>query len=65
MIIDVPYEFGQMFYIKTDTEQFERQLVGVQIVPNGVLFELAFGERTSKHYEFELSLEPDSVKRTR
>jgi len=65
MIIDVPYEFGQMFYVKTDAGQFERQLVGVHIVPSGILFELAFGERTSKHYEFELSLEPDSVKRTR
>lgn len=65
MIIDIPHSFGDMFYIKTDSEQLERQLVGVHLSPSGYLFELALGERTSKHYEFELTKEKDTVKITR
>lgn len=65
MIISIPYEFGQMFYVKTDIEQNERQLVNVIVAPTGLLFELAFGERMSKHYEFELTLEPNQVKKVK
>jgi len=65
MIIDVPYNLGDMFYIKTDVEQNERQLVSFHVTPTGLLFELAFGERLSKHYEFELTLEPNQVKKVK
>lgn len=63
MIVDIPYEWGDSFYVKTDSEQSERQLVAVKASPFGLIFYLACGERTSEHYEFELTQEPNTVKR--
>lgn len=65
MIISIPYEWGDTFYIKTDIDQYERQLVAIKASPFGLIFSLAFGERVSDHYEFELTKEKDTVKITR
>lgn len=57
MMIDNKYEIGDIAYLKTDDEQLPRIVIGISIVPNGLLYRLSFGATDSSHYDFEISTE--------
>lgn len=54
MIIELSWTWGKILYLKTDTDQKCRMLVGAMHRPSGVMFELACGGSTTWHYAFEI-----------
>lgn len=66
MVIDNRYEIGQTVYLKTDSEQLQRIVYGIQLFRGGeLLYMLASGTITSNHYEFEIIETEDVVIKTR
>lgn len=62
MILSVPWEWGKILYIKTDSEQKPRQLVAVLHLPgNRTTFQLSCGTGNSWHYDFEISEEVNTL----
>lgn len=62
MTISIPYDWGDVVYIKTDQEQKPRQVCQIRVMPfNCVIYVLSCGSATSEHYEFEISKEKDLV----
>lgn len=57
MVIDNKFEFGQVVYLKTDTDQLPRIVSEYRVCPTGIIYVLSCGERTSNHYDFELTSE--------
>lgn len=56
-------EWGDIFYIKTDTNQAEGALVGIVYLPGGALkFRLSFEGEVFEVYDFEASKERDQLK---
>ncbi len=54
--VDIPFDFGEIVYLKTDTENRPRILVGVKLcADNGILLELNQGTSTCWHYLIELT----------
>ena len=50
-----PPDIGDIVYLRTDPDKFERLVTTFKVEPSGmVLYELAFGDKKSNHYEFEL-----------
>ena len=52
MVIDNKFEIGDTVYLKTDAEQLPRLICGFMVSPNGLLYELAQGKETSRHFDF-------------
>lgn len=66
MIIENKFEIGETLYLVTDEEQNKRLCTAIVICPdNSLLYEVISGTSASKHYEFELSREPDIAMKTR
>lgn len=63
MKIDNKFEIGQSVYLKTDIEQLERIVFAIYVQQSGLLYELALAERTSKHFDFEITAEVDVLKK--
>lgn len=59
MIIDNKFNLGDSVYIKTDSEQKIRMVIGISIRPSGILYELNCGDRSSYHYQMEVSENKD------
>ena len=57
--IKVAYLIGEKCYVKTDPEQYQRLIVGYQILPNSIVYICSFCNTTSNFYEVELSREQD------
>jgi hypothetical protein len=57
MVIDNKFEIGQTVYLKTDTEQLMRIITGLTVRATSIVYELSIGERTSNHFDFEISEE--------
>ena|GEM_PF-5615040 len=54
--IDIPYDFVDILYLKTDTNNLPRMLVGVKICADrGLLLELNQGTTTCWHYLIEVT----------
>jgi len=65
MVIDNKYDIGEILYLVTDEEQKKRLCTAIVICPdNSFLYEVISGTSASKHYEFELSREPDIAMKT-
>lgn len=61
--IKTDLEFGDIFYLKTDPDQFEHELVGVLFLPgNAIKFLLEYGGDTIQVYDFQCSKERDPNK---
>lgn len=61
--IKTDLEFGQIFYIKNDPEQFEHILTGIKIVPpNQIKFILSYLGEQTELFDFECSSEIDKIK---
>ena len=54
-ITDNKYEIGQLVYLKTDTEQFQRIVTAITLRETGIIYELSCGEKVSCNYEFEIT----------
>jgi hypothetical protein len=56
MVIDNKYELGQIVYLKTDVEQFQRIVTMIKACADGGLYyQLSFGKECSDHYEVEIT----------
>ncbi len=63
MIIDTSYNFGDIVFLKTDPDQYERMVYKIIIYPNGsIMLGLSFGATNSEHYDFEISSQKDLMK---
>lgn len=49
------YKIGDIVYLKTDKEQLERMIYGYTIFPTHIVYNLAQGQDTSGHFNFELT----------
>lgn len=56
MVIDNKYDFGQVVYLVTDSEQQARIIQSFEVYKNGeILYKVGCGATASYHYDFELS----------
>ena len=62
MTINNVFDIGDSVYLKTDPEQLERIVYGIEIRVTGLLYSLCCGVSTSNHYDFEISKDKDVVK---
>lgn len=61
--IKTDLDFGQIFYLKSDPDQFEHRLVGVEFLPgNAVRFRLSCMGEECQVYDFEASSVIDQAK---
>ena len=63
-VIGNEFEFGDIVYLKTDSEQRQRIVFKMIVYPNEILYELACGTTTSVHYTFEISKEVNVLMQT-
>jgi hypothetical protein len=59
MLIEPKYNIKDFVYLTTDTEQKKRIVVGILIQETRILYELASGDISSYHNDFEISKEKD------
>jgi hypothetical protein len=55
MVIDNKYDLGQIVYLKTDVDQLQRIVSAITQRQGGIIYELCQGEKTSSHYDFEIT----------
>lgn len=58
------FNIGDSVYLKTDPEQVERLVTGVNIRQNGISYALSYLTNESYHYDFEITKERDIIKAT-
>jgi hypothetical protein len=63
MLIENKFNIGDTVYLKTDTDQNERIVTGLNIRLNSISYALSCGENESYHYEFEISKEKNILKK--
>lgn len=62
LILENIYNIGEIVYLKTDSDQHARVVTAIKIFPNNeMMYELSCGERSSLHYEFEISKEKELI----
>jgi len=60
IIVRCKYDYGQIVYVRTDVDQYPRQIIGVQgTADGGMLIKLSTDGDISWHYDCELSSEKD------
>lgn len=65
IVIDNKYNLGEVLYLVTDRDQLKRIVTGIVYCPdNSILYEVINGTLASKHYDFELSRELDTIMKT-
>lgn len=57
MVIDNKFEIGDVVYLKTDRDQYERIITGIKILPIGIIYRVSLGVGENDHYEIELTAE--------
>jgi hypothetical protein len=57
LVIDNEHDFGDIVYLKTDSEQKPRIVFAIKVYKSDILYELACGTVTSLHYGFEITKE--------
>lgn len=60
----IKYSIGQTVYLRTDADQLERLVTGINIRPNGISYALTNGTNESYHYDFEITFDRDIIKAT-
>jgi len=55
--IEPKYGWGEIVYVKSDSDQTPYQVVGYKIVPKGFVYVLQCDQSTYTAYDFELSTE--------
>ena len=59
---EAKYTNGDMVYVKTDLDQYERMITGVHFRPHGINYSVSFGDHETAHFEIELSSKKDTNK---
>ena len=60
----IKFSIGQTVYLRTDADQLERLVTGINIRPNVISYALTNGTNESYHYDFEITLDRDIIKAT-
>jgi hypothetical protein len=47
-------KIGQIVKLRTDPENLDRICTGISVRKNSISYDLAFGDKSSWHYEFEI-----------
>ena len=55
MVIKTIFNIGDIVYLKTDPDQYERIIVGFEITTRGLMYILNYISSQSYHYEFEIT----------
>lgn len=63
MKINTRYDYWEMVYLKTDTDQSERMVTGIRLLPGAVIYTLSLGNASSEHYEQEITATANVVKK--
>lgn len=62
IIVKIKFSIGTIVYIVTDDRQTKRIVTAIIVCPDdSLLYEVNCGTITSRHYDFELSEEIDTV----
>jgi hypothetical protein len=59
MVIDNKFNIEQIVFLKTDPEQLPRIVYSIQVLKDGLMYQLACGIQASWHTVFEISAEKD------
>lgn len=62
-MIKPKFEIGKPIYLKTDSDQEEHILTGYTVRPGVIIYLTSLYKTESPHYEFELTAEPDPLKK--
>jgi hypothetical protein len=63
MNVNNTFKIGQTVYLKTDPEQYEHIITGIMVRTSGLVYELSFCDKTTDHYEFEITADIDNDKK--
>ena len=55
MTIENKFEIGQIVYLRTDKEQYQRIITAITIRETGLVYTIAIEMAESYHMEFEIS----------
>jgi len=58
------FDIGDSVYLRTDSEQAERLVTGINIRESGISYAVTCGTTESWHYAFEITKERDIIKAT-
>jgi hypothetical protein len=61
MVIENKFEIGQIVYLKTDKDQYQRIVISILISARGLMYDLCAGETLSTHHEFEIQSEMNEL----
>ncbi len=53
--INIKHQIGDIVYLKTDVDQFDRIVTGIKIRPHIILYDLSCGAVEAAHYALEIS----------
>lgn len=62
MELKTKYNIGQVVYLRTDTEQRERLVTGIDVRQGYILYQLTYIDSVSYHYDFEIESERNTLK---
>jgi hypothetical protein len=58
------FDIGDSVYLRTDPEQAERLVTGINVRESGISYAVTCGTNESWHYAFEMTKERDIIKAT-
>jgi len=61
---ELAFNIGESIYLRTDTEQLERLVIGINIRENSIRYVVSCGTNESWHYAFEMTKDRDILKTT-
>lgn len=61
MVIENKYRLEQIVYLKTDIDQLQRIVTAISARQGSIIYELSCGDKTSSHYDFEMSEEENEL----
>lgn len=62
MTYESEYALGDLVYLATDPDQYERIVTGITIRQSGIVYSLSQGTVESCHYSFEMTKYKDELK---
>lgn len=63
MTIETRFDIGQLVYLVTDEDQDAHMVTKISLGGRQLMYELTLGTTSSMHYEFEISDQPDKLKK--
>jgi hypothetical protein len=63
MVIENDFNIGEAVYLKTDNDQNERVVTGIQVSPHGLFYRLVNGTTETWHYNIEINREKNVLKK--